>query len=93
MRLIDGALCLCFKNGSLRFYGTSLNLLAQYTPQRGDDMKEPRDVAETHEGQVLVAARNGLYLFDNCEGMHADQFWYAAYDKALFCCFVGGSTR
>ena len=68
MRLIDGALCLCFKNGSLRFYGTSLNLLAQYTPQHGDGMKEPRDVAETNDGQVLVAARNGLYFFDYCEG-------------------------
>ena len=68
MRLIDGALCLCCQDHSLRFYGTSLNFLAQYTSQRGDGMKQPYDVAETHDGQLLVAAKNGLYLFDNRGG-------------------------
>ena len=68
MRLIDGALCLCCQDHSLRFYGTSLNFLTQYKPQRGDGMKHPYDVAKTHDGQLLVAAKNGLYLFDNRGG-------------------------
>ena len=68
MRLIDRALCLCCQDHSLRFYGTSLDFLADYRSQPGDGMKHPYDVAETHDRQVLVAAKNGLYLFHSHTG-------------------------